>query len=155
MAQTNLTRFNIRVYGIMLNEQRDVLVVDEERFGMQFTKFPGGGLELGEGIKDCLKREWMEELNQPIEIAEHFYTTDFFQLSGFNPEHQLISIYYFVKPLEALKTKTSPEPFQFGEISPNGERLSFRWIPGGQLHPDMLTFPIDKLVAERLISYLK
>ncbi|TNE74221.1 MAG: NUDIX hydrolase, partial [Bacteroidetes bacterium] len=61
-------RFNIRVYGILLNEKNEVLLSDERRFGTAFTKFPGGGLEWGEGIKDALIRELQEELNIDAEI---------------------------------------------------------------------------------------
>ena len=46
---------NIRVYGIIINDENQVLLSDELRFGNAFTKFPGGGLEWGEGTKDCLK----------------------------------------------------------------------------------------------------
>ena len=50
--------FNIRVYGILLNDRNEVLVSDECRNGYSFTKFPGGGLEFGEGLVDGLKREF-------------------------------------------------------------------------------------------------
>jgi hypothetical protein len=39
--------FNIRVYGILINEQKQVLVADEFIRGNYYTKFPGGGLEFG------------------------------------------------------------------------------------------------------------
>ena len=90
-----MERFNIRVYGILINETKQVLVSDELVHGMRITKFPGGGLELGEGTRDCLLREFMEEMNLAVEIGEHIYTTDFFQVSAFNSAHQIISIYYF------------------------------------------------------------
>ena len=43
--------FNVRVYGL-LNKRAVMrfLISDEQEYGMQFTKFPGGGLELGEGL---------------------------------------------------------------------------------------------------------
>jgi len=147
-----LSRFNIRVYGLLLNDRSEILIVDEDEFNMRFTKFPGGGLKLGEGTKDCLIREWKEELNQRIEVGEHFYTTDYFQLSGFYPDQQLISIYYFVTPLEELKIKTTDKLFDFNTTSQNGEKLSFRWLPLKNLSPDLMTFPIDKTIAEKLIN---
>lgn len=58
----NLKRFNVRVYGILINELHEVLLTDEAFInGMLATKFPGGGLELGEGTLDCIKREFKEE----------------------------------------------------------------------------------------------
>ncbi|MEI8060472.1 MAG: NUDIX domain-containing protein, partial [Ferruginibacter sp.] len=71
--------FTIRVYGILINEKKQVLVSDELIRGMYITKFPGGGLELGEGTRDCLKREFMEEMGLTVEIGNHIYTTDFYQ----------------------------------------------------------------------------
>ncbi|MBL7745933.1 MAG: NUDIX domain-containing protein, partial [Chitinophagaceae bacterium] len=86
-----MSLFNIRVYGILLNDQKQVLVSDELIRGMYITKFPGGGLEFGEGTRSCLQREFMEEMNLRVDVAEHIYTTDYFQMSAFNPEHQIVS----------------------------------------------------------------
>ncbi|MFM2327645.1 MAG: hypothetical protein RIR31_1847, partial [Bacteroidota bacterium] len=67
--EKNNCMFNIRVYGILINENKQVLVSDEFIRGMQITKFPGGGLEFGEGTRDCLKREFMEEMNLEVAIG--------------------------------------------------------------------------------------
>ena len=98
-----MQRFTIRVYGILINDQKQVLVSDEFIRGNYYTKFPGGGLELGEGTRDCLKREFKEEMDLEVEVGDHIYTTDYFQVSAFNPEHQIISIYYYAKALEEIK----------------------------------------------------
>ena len=45
--------FTIRVYGILLHKGC-VLVCDELIKGRHITKFPGGGLEFGEGLKHGL-----------------------------------------------------------------------------------------------------
>src|SRR5688572_17198882 len=92
----DMKRFNVRVYGILIKNAA-VLVTDEYRMGMEITKFPGGGLEFGEGTIDCIKRECLEELNEEIEVMSHVYTTDFFQASAFHKEEQLLSIYYRIK----------------------------------------------------------
>src|SRR5688500_9359534 len=94
--------FNIRVYGILINDKNQVLVSDEFIRGNYYTKFPGGGLEPGEGTRDCLKREFKEEMDLEVEVGDHIYTTDFYQVSAFNPAHQIISIYYFAKALEPI-----------------------------------------------------
>ena len=64
-------RFNIRVYGVLINDQKQVLVADELIRGKNYTKFPGGGLEFGEGTRDCLRREFLEEMNLKVEVKEH------------------------------------------------------------------------------------
>src|SRR5829696_4532291 len=107
--------FNLRVYGVLINEKKQVLVSDELIRGAAITKFPGGGLEFGEGTRDCLKREFQEEMALEVEVRDHIYTTDFFQLSAFNPSHQIISIYYFAVPLEPIRCRLSETPFDFDE----------------------------------------
>ena len=88
--------FNVRVYGILLDPKKGLLVSDEFIRGNYITKLPGGGLEIGEGTRDGLAREFMEEANIEIRVGAHFYTTDFFQISAFNHKDQIISIYYLV-----------------------------------------------------------
>ena len=78
-----MPKFNVRVYGLLINECNEVLISDEQEYGMRFTKFPGGGLELGEGLTDGLKREFVEECQVEVEVLSHFYTTDFFCGLGF------------------------------------------------------------------------
>ncbi|MBL7884721.1 MAG: NUDIX hydrolase [Bacteroidia bacterium] len=139
----NINRFNIRVYGILINEQNQVLVSDEIIKGHHITKFPGGGLEFGEGIVDCLKREFMEETDNEIEISTHFYTTDFFQQSAYNPNHQIISIYYMVKPKHDFFTPSNTTT----------EEQSFRWIELQNISANNFTLPIDKVVGNLLSKY--
>lgn len=145
--------FNIRVYGILINEERQVLVSDEFIRGHQFTKFPGGGLEFGEGTRDCLKREFKEEMDLLVEVTDHLYTTDFFQMSAFNPEHQIISIYYFVKALEPIKVPIRTRPFDFDAAQlkvyeEKRETETFRFIDAADFSSAHLHLPIDKIVAD-------
>lgn len=144
--------FNIRVYGIWINEQKEILLSDEIEFGKEFTKFPGGGLEIGEGTIDCLKREWKEETGQNVEVVSHFYTTDFYQQSAFDNKQQLISIYYTVKPINRM-TKPVSEWFS---LMDNGKEVKqrFRFVPLKEFTPALLTFPIDKVVAELVKSII-
>ena len=147
-----MSLFNIRVYGLLINEQKQVLVSDELIRGMYITKFPGGGLEFGEGTRDCLRREFMEEMNLKVEIGEHLYTTDYFQMSAFNPEHQIISIYYAASALEEIKAPLRQKPFDFDErelkkYEDARETETFRFINWEDFSPECLTLPIDKIVA--------
>lgn len=138
-------RFNIRIYGILIHEGK-VLLSDERYKGREFTKFPGGGLKFGEGIIDCLKREFKEELNINIEVGELIYLTDYFITSAFDIEDQLISIYYFVNTEEVDQIVTSDIPFNFQNSESKTE--VYRWRKISQLTKKEMTFPIDKHVVD-------
>jgi ADP-ribose pyrophosphatase YjhB (NUDIX family) len=145
--------FNIRVYGILMGENKKVLVSDEYIRGGYYTKFPGGGLEFGEGTRECLKREFREEMDLDVHIGDHLYTTDFFQMSAFNPEHQIISIYYFVEALEPIRAPLRDKPFDFDEremriYAERKETETFRFVDWDQFSSAAVTLPIDKVVAD-------
>lgn len=145
-----MEKFNLRVYGLLLNEMGQILVSDEFRNAHAFTKFPGGGVEFGEGFKQALKREFQEELNSEVEVGDLFYFNENYQPSAFNPKHQLISFYYFVdfqnwKNIEANKHKFP--------LIEDGEK--YRWVDLKNLKIEELTFPIDKIVGEKLKAAIK
>jgi 8-oxo-dGTP diphosphatase len=147
--------FNIRVYGVLINEKKQVLVSDEYIRGGYYTKFPGGGLELGEGTRECLKREFKEEMNLEVKTGEHLYTTDFYQQSAFNPAHQIISIYYLVTALEKIRVPLRTKEFDFDEQQMEVyTRIqmteTFRFINWSNFSADSVTLPIDKVVAKIL-----
>lgn len=148
--------FNVRVYGILINEKKQVLVSDEYIRGQYYTKFCGGGLEFGEGTRDCLKREFLEEMNLNIEVTRHLYTTDFFQKSAFHPQQQIISIYYLVNALEPISVPLRSQAFDFDEqqlkvYAAMQMTETFRFIDWEKFSPESVTLPIDKVVA-RLIK---
>jgi len=130
-------RFNIRVYGLWINEQHEVLLSREMIKGQYIVKFPGGGLEWGEGTLDGLAREWQEELSVSIRIIGHYYTTHFFQPSAYDSS-QVISIYYRVVPVEVI---TCPYT--------NGHEY-FYFLPVNAALQSQLSLPIDQVVAGML-----
>ncbi|NOQ71386.1 MAG: NUDIX domain-containing protein [Crocinitomix sp.] len=142
----SVKNFNLRVYGLLINNNA-VLVTDEQRGGFPMTKFPGGGLEKGEGLADGLKREFDEEISIAIAVNQFYYVNDFLQISSFNPADQLLSFYYMVStnqiseiPIATVKRKIK-----------DGEQV-FRWVALSELSPDQFTFPIDKIVCEMLAA---
>lgn len=143
--------FNVRVYGLLINLGQ-VLVVDESKDGLTFTKLPGGGLEFGEGTKACLIREFKEETGLDVQVGEHFYTTDFFQPSAFDSEQQIISIYYYVhcKYLTPLKAVQKADRHELDASS----KECFWWLDLNGDAVDGLTLPIDQFVMKRLLGLL-
>ncbi|MFZ5978500.1 MAG: NUDIX domain-containing protein [Bacteroidota bacterium] len=150
-------KFTIRVYGLLIDRHQRILVSDEYIRGNYFTKFPGGGLELGEGTRDCLQREFLEETGLHIVVQDHFYTTDFFQISAFNTVDQIMSIYYKITaPIsEICNLKTAATPFQFTPqqiADVNGQYEMLRWLPLSELTIESVHLPIDKVVVEMLLN---
>jgi 8-oxo-dGTP diphosphatase len=139
--------FNVRVYGLLINEHQEILLTDEQVKGYRFTKFPGGGVEFGEGLTEALKREFIEECNTEVDIISHYYTTDFFVKSAFN-DSQIISVYYLVKPISALNFSVKTQLFDFD--GSGNDLQSFRWVKLDKFKPDDVTFPIDQYVVELL-----
>lgn len=144
----SIQKFNVRVYGILINADHQVLVTDELIKGHEITKFPGGGLEFGEGMIEGIIREFKEETNNEVEVLEHFYTTDYFQVSAYDPSHQIISVYYIVKPVGEFKLETTQKVFDFDKR--DGHSQTFRWINLKTISEKNFTLPIDKIVGKML-----
>lgn len=137
--------FIVRVYGIFHDIKRGILVSDELIHGNYITKFPGGGLDFGEGTLECLRREMVEETGFEFEVGEHFYTTDFFVPSVFDKTSQVVSIYYLMKPISEFNQKISDTKFDF-PIHEHGAQ-SFRFIPVSEIGGDSFSLVIDKRVG--------
>lgn len=143
--------FNVRVYGILLNDLDEILIAEEFHYDTFMRKFPGGGLQFGEGIRDALIREIKEELHVDVVTCIHFYTTDFFVQSAFNENHQVIAVYYLVKTPESLKEKTNQN-----YVSPkvNGEEI-FRWVSLKDISVNDFTFPVDQQAVKIILEKWK
>ncbi len=97
-------------------------------------------MELGEGTKACLAREWKEEMGLEIEVLEHYYTTDFFQQSAFD-DSQVVSVYYLVNAIAAPNVITNLED----------NHRTF-WLPLEQLKANPFSLPIDRIVGQMLMN---
>jgi len=149
--QNEIKQFNIRVYALILDGCGKILLSDEFQQNRRMCKFPGGGLQFGEGTIECLHREMMEEFGQDVEILRHYYTTDFYQKALFYEDQQLISIYYLCRFTEAPGFKISVVPFDF-EREENGSQ-SFRWVELSSINIEKdISFPIDQHVARMLAT---
>ena len=135
-----INSFNIRVYGLIL-ESGLILLSKELIMGEEVFKFPGGGLEYGEGLIDGLKREFEEEMGQKIYNVKHFYTTDFFQRSSFKLTDQLLSIYYTGKLKQRVVNKIN---------KPKKDQPVFIWEKLETLNEVKFKFPIDQLIVKKL-----
>jgi len=146
-------KFTIRVYGLLINDKKQILICDEIFQGKLLTKFPGGGLEYGESTIDCLKRECFEEMAQEVEVLDHLYTSDFFQKSIFYKNLQLFCVYYFIKAIGDYKFNISSIKYDL-PLEKDGV-MSFRWAEINKELIEELTFDNDKRAIERIMNLNK
>ena len=136
----SISRFNIRVYALIIFKNK-ILLSRELIQNKLIYKFPGGGVELGEGFVDALQREAKEEMGQHLNHITHFYTTDFFQRSSFDSSEQLISIYFKASLSKDLNNRLK---------IPVKDQPVFEWKTLVDLNEEDLHFPIDKKVLNMI-----
>ena len=135
-----ISRFNIRVYALIIFKN-NILLSRELIQNKLIYKFPGGGVEIGEGIVDALQREAKEEMGQHLNHITHFYTTDFFHRSSFDSSEQLISIYFKASLSKDLNNRLK---------IPVKDQPVFEWKRLVDLDEENLHFPIDKKVLNMI-----
>lgn len=135
--------FNVRIYGLLIHNRR-LMILEEPFMGEIVKKFPGGGLEFGEGTRDCLKREFKEELNLDIRVGEHFYTQDFFLQSGLDPKEQILMIYYRVELADISQLHVEEAAIK-----------KLIWVDLDWLSEDDLSLLTDKRVTRMLLNKIE
>lgn len=149
-----IKRFNVRVYGVLKNSLNQILVSDElvKKGSLRITKFPGGGLEFGEGLREALQREFFEEAKVQIQVKEHIYTSDFFVPSAFDNDSQVIAVYYWVHCENWEQIKVSKKKFDF-KVPNNTETESFRWVEAKDMKNEVdISLPTDAVVLNIITS---
>lgn len=65
--------------AVIWNDQKQILIDRRRPEGILggLWEFPGGKIEPGETIEDCIKREICEEIGIAIEVGEHLITIDY------------------------------------------------------------------------------
>ena len=88
-------QLRIRLCGICVQDNKILLI---NHAGMnesgEFWSPPGGGLQFGETIEDCLKREFLEETNTIISVGKFLKINEFVK-----PPLHAIELFYEVKIL--------------------------------------------------------
>lgn len=138
--------FNLRVYALIVNEFNEILISDEYRYGQFFSKFPGGGVQVNEGIKEALIRELNEELNYCATEASFYFFNESYQASAFD-DSTLIAFYYVIRIPKMELGKLPSYSIPFSE-----EQEKQRWVKLSELSPKDLTFPIDQQVMGKFLK---
>lgn len=142
-----IDKFNIRVYGIWLKDNK-ILVSNENIDGFKMTKLPGGGLEFGEGPVECLIREFKEELAVDITVKQLVHTTESFVQSAFRKNEQVIAIHYWAESNDEIASLTTVQSTNLG----GDNHHLFEWVNVNELDIEKFTFEMDKLALNRFLE---
>lgn len=105
---------------------------------------------MGEGVVECLIREFYEEMNVKITPSYLFHVTESLQISSFYPKDQVIALYYIVLGDDANSIDTSKK---LEDIKENEE--AFEWVSLKDFRKEMLTFESDREAAGKLFDKQK
>jgi 8-oxo-dGTP diphosphatase len=113
----------VRVCGICVQEDK-ILLINHSSLNEsnEFWSPPGGGLQFGETIEECLKREFLEETNTIISVGKFLKIREFINL----PLHA-IELYYEVK-IESGNVKRGFDPEMDEQIIQDVKWLSFEEV---------------------------
>ncbi len=102
--------------GVIWNDEGQILIDLRPQDGVMggLWEFPGGKIEPGETIEECIKREIDEELAIDIEVGEHLITID----------HDYTELRVTLTVHECRHIKGVPQPLECDEI---------RWVNLEQL----------------------
>ena len=150
MAQAYQKGFNVRAYGILVNDVEglgpSVLLSHEFYDGPEIRKFPGGGLEFRESPGNTVVREFEEEVGVKVELGNFHYTSPNFYSSYFRPM-QLIALYWQVSCSEEIHLPQEPVPIAEGRM----RMQQLYWQPLSSFEPDKFNNGADKEAGLHLL----
>ncbi len=119
--------------GVIWNHQKQILIDKRRAEGSLggLWEFPGGKLEPGETLEDCIKREIQEELAIEIEVKEHLITI----------EHTYTDFKVTLNVYQCDYISGEPQPLESDEI---------RWVRLDEI--DQFSFP---KANQKIIAALK
>jgi len=116
-------QLRVRVCGICVQKGKILLInhsgLNESN---EFWSPPGGGLQFGETIDECLKREFLEETNTTIFVGKFLKIREFLK-----PPLHAIELYYEVK-IESGIVKKGFDPEMKEQIIKDIQWLSFEEV---------------------------
>ncbi|RAU83075.1 NUDIX domain-containing protein [Pontibacter arcticus] len=127
-------QLRVRVSGICVIDKKLVLAKHGKTINNKaFWAPPGGGLEFGEKVHDCLKREFLEETGIEVEVVRFLFVNEFLE----NPLHA-IELFFEVRATGGkIITGTDPEAAEDEQLIENVQLLTLpqlREIPTSDKH---------------------
>lgn len=111
---TNLPnqRFHVGAYGVLINEDKVLLIKKSRGAYKGMFDLPGGGIEFGEKAEEALKREFIEEtdiiLDDFVFVGHNEYFCDYKNESNEPRELHHLGLYYKVSA-SSNNIKTDPD----------------------------------------------
>jgi 8-oxo-dGTP diphosphatase len=101
----NLYQFKVRLGVVLVRDDKILLVRQNNR---PFWVFPGGTLEMGEGLEECAIREIKEELNLTVGIEKVLYLADFIRDEN-GETRQTIDVFMLASHIQGTPLMTVDE----------------------------------------------
>ena len=122
--QTDVGRFNYRVAGVLIHENRLLVMTDERS---PYYYLPGGRVSMNEESTMAIKREIKEELDVEVEVTQLLWIVEnFFVEQQSQEQFHEIGMYYLLQLTEEDILKRGQE---FIMNEGGYKKLSFLWIP--------------------------
>ncbi|GAA4296920.1 NUDIX hydrolase [Nibribacter koreensis] len=133
LAESYSHKTRVRVCGLLVQDNTLLLARHTAAFGAgSFWIPPGGGLDYGEKVKDCLTREFEEETGLAIEVGRFLYLHEFLR-----PPLHAIELFFEVKQVSGeLKLGHDPEHGQDAQLLEEVRFISVRDMY--KMHPEEL-----------------
>lgn len=98
--------FKVRLGVILIHEEKLLLVRQNHR---PFWVFPGGTLEVQEGLAECAVREMKEEIDLDVSIEKTLYLADFLLADASGTVKHTIDVFMLARYLSGTPTMTLDE----------------------------------------------
>ncbi|CUN01264.1 MULTISPECIES: NUDIX hydrolase [Turicibacter] len=122
--QTDVGRFNYRVAGVLIHENRLLVMTDERS---PYYYLPGGRVSMNEESTMAIKREIKEELDVEVEATQLLWIVEnFFVEQQSQEQFHEIGMYYLLQLTEEDILKRGQE---FIMNEGGYKKLSFLWLP--------------------------
>jgi len=127
--QTFGNKLRVRVCGLCLDHDRLLMINHHGIKEGDFWAPPGGGLQFGESMEECLKREFEEETGLTVEVVNFQFICEFIH----PPLHAIEAFFQVDIKQGSLRKGTDPE-MKDNQIIEEVKFMS--WTEINHLNPD-------------------